>query len=88
MASATGPLRAMTPCVIHKLIQSFAGKPPVLLDLQRDPGETRDVLAAERRSYAALRRALDAWIARSEGKGAADASRAAQEKLRSLGYIQ
>lgn len=71
-----------------KLIESFAGKPPVLFDLKNDPGETRNILAAERRAYAALRDALNAWIARDEGKGSADASRAAQEKLRSLGYIQ
>jgi arylsulfatase len=72
----------------YKLIQNLAGKPPVLFDLQKDPGETRDVLAAERRSYAALRVVLDAWVARSEGQDAAEASRLAQEKLRSLGYIQ
>lgn len=71
-----------------KLIENLAGKPPVLFDLKSDPGETRDVLAAQRRSYAALRDALNAWIARDEGKGSAEASRAAQEKLRSLGYIQ
>jgi arylsulfatase len=71
-----------------KLIEKLAGGPPVLFDLKNDPGETRNVLAAERRAYAALRGALNAWIARDEGKGTADASRVAQEKLRSLGYIE
>jgi arylsulfatase A-like enzyme len=71
-----------------KLIQNLAGGPPVLFDLKTDPGETKNVLAAERRPFATLRGALAAWLARSEGKGAADAARAAQEKLRSLGYIE
>lgn len=71
-----------------KLIQNLAGGPPVLFDLEADPGETRNVLAAQRRPFATLRDALAAWLARSEGKGAADAGRAAQEKLRSLGYIE
>ncbi len=71
-----------------KLIQNLAGGPPVLFDLKTDPGETKNVLAAERRPFATLRDALAAWLARSEGKGAADAARAAQEKLRSLGYIE
>jgi arylsulfatase len=71
-----------------KLIQNLAGGPPVLFDLEADPGETRNVLAAQRRPFATLRGALAAWLVRSEGKGAADAGRAAQEKLRSLGYIE
>jgi arylsulfatase A-like enzyme len=71
-----------------KLVQDLAGGPPKLFDLQADPGETKDVLAAERRAYAHLRDALARWLAQSEGRGAADAARAAQEKLRSLGYIE
>jgi arylsulfatase A-like enzyme len=71
-----------------KLIENLAGGPPALFDLEADPGETRNVLPAERRAYAGLRDALAAWLARSEGKGAADGARAAQEKLRSLGYIE
>ncbi|HEY0558248.1 MAG TPA: sulfatase [Thermoanaerobaculia bacterium] len=71
-----------------KLIQDLAGAPPRLFDLQADPGETRDVLAAQRRAYAALHDALTRWLAKNEGKGAADAARAAQERLRSLGYIE
>ena len=46
------------------------------------------MLARQRRAYFSLRDALAGWLARSEGKGAVDASRAAQEKLRSLGYIE
>jgi arylsulfatase A-like enzyme len=71
-----------------KLVQDLGGKPPALFDLQADPGETRNVLAADRRTYARLREALDAWLARHEGKGAADAAREAQKRLRSLGYIE
>jgi arylsulfatase A-like enzyme len=71
-----------------KLIQDLEGDPPLLFDLQADPGETRNVLTQQRRAYAALHDALARWLARTEGKGAADAARAAQEKLRSLGYIE
>jgi arylsulfatase A-like enzyme len=72
-----------------KLIEDLApGGIPKLFDLKTDPGETRDVLAGQRRAYFTLREALSGWLARSEGKGAVDASRAAQEKLRSLGYIE
>ena len=71
-----------------KLIQDLAGAPPRLFDLQADPGETKNVLQDQRRAYAALRDALARWLAKNEGKGAADAARAAQERLRSLGYIE
>jgi arylsulfatase A-like enzyme len=72
----------------YKLIEDLAGGTQALYDLKADPGETKNVLAAERRAYAPLRDALARWLAKSEGKGTADASRAAQEKLRSLGYIE
>ncbi len=72
----------------YKLIEDLAGGPQALYDLKADPGETKNVLAAERRAYAPLRDGLAKWLAKSEGKGTADASRAAQEKLRSLGYIE
>ena len=75
-----------------KLIQDLGGKSPALFDLKADPGETRNVLAAERRTYAHLRDALTAWLARTEGAGTADESarraREAEQKLRSLGYIE
>jgi arylsulfatase len=72
-----------------KLIQNLAGTaPPALFDLAADPGETRNVLPAERRTYARLRDALTAWLARNEGKGAVDEAREAQKKLKSLGYIE
>ncbi|MEO6194936.1 MAG: sulfatase [Thermoanaerobaculia bacterium] len=71
-----------------KLIEDLAGGTPKLFDLQADPGETKDVLAGQRRAYFTLRDALAGWLARNEGKDAVDASRAAQEKLRSLGYIE
>lgn len=72
----------------YKLIEDLAAGKQALYDLKADPGETKDVLAAERRAYAPLRDALAKWLAKSEGRGTADASRAAQEKLRSLGYIE
>jgi arylsulfatase A-like enzyme len=72
----------------YKLIEDLAAGTQALYDLKADPGETKDVLAAERRAYAPLRDALAKWLAKSEGKGTADASRAAQERLRSLGYIE
>jgi arylsulfatase A-like enzyme len=71
-----------------KLIQDLEGDPPLLFDLQADPGETKNVLTSQRRAYAALHDALARWLARTEGKGADAAARAAQEKLRSLGYIE
>jgi arylsulfatase A-like enzyme len=73
----------------YKLIENLAGTaPPALFDLAADPGETRNVLPAERRTYARLRGALVDWLARHEGKGAVDEAREAQKKLKSLGYIE
>ncbi len=75
-----------------KLIEDLAGGAPRLFDLVADPGETKDVLARQRRAYFGLRDALAHWLGRSEGKGAEDESvrraREAEEKLRSLGYIE
>jgi len=71
-----------------KLIQDLGGKPPALFDLRSDPGETRNVLAAERRAYARLRDDLAAWLARTEGKGKVDEALEAQRRLKSLGYIE
>ncbi|MFL6264066.1 MAG: sulfatase [Thermoanaerobaculia bacterium] len=72
-----------------KLIESLVGTaPPSLFDLRADPGETKNVLPAERRAYAHLRGALAAWLARNEGKGAVDEAREAQKRLKSLGYIE
>ena len=70
----------------------LAGDAFWLFDLQEDPGETRDVLAAERRTFHRLRESLGGWLARTEGQGRADESlrkaREAEEKLRSLGYVE
>jgi arylsulfatase A-like enzyme len=75
-----------------KLIADLAGGAPRLFDLQADPGETKDVLAGQRRAYFGLRDALAHWLGRTEGKGAEDESvrraREAEQKLRSLGYIE
>jgi hypothetical protein len=75
-----------------KLIQDLGGEAFWLFDLQKDPRETQDVLAAERRSFHRLRDALGGWLAQTEGQGRADESlrkaREAEEKLRSLGYLE
>jgi arylsulfatase len=75
-----------------KLIQDLGSGAVSLFDLAADPGETKDVLRRERRAYARLRGALTAWIGRSEGKGMETESlrkaREAEERLRSLGYIE
>lgn len=75
-----------------KLVQDLGGESPALFDLKADPGETKNVLTTERRDYARLRDALTAWLARTEGAGTADESirraREAEQKLRSLGYIE
>ncbi|HEX6863415.1 MAG TPA: tetratricopeptide repeat protein [Thermoanaerobaculia bacterium] len=56
-----------------------------LYDLEADPGETRNVLAAERRTYSALRQTMKEHDRRLEAPAAADAETAA--KLAALGYI-
>jgi arylsulfatase A-like enzyme len=75
-----------------KLIQDLASGAVSLFDLAADPGETADVLRRERRAYARLRDSLTGWIAHAEGRDAAVASvqkaREAEERLRSLGYIE
>jgi len=76
----------------YKLIQDLGGEAFWLFDLQKDPGEKHDVLATDRRDFHRLREALGGWLARTEGQGRADESlrkaREAEEKLRSLGYIE
>jgi len=75
-----------------KLIHDLASGTFALYDLRADPGETRDVLPRERRAFHRLREALTAWLARTEGAGAAAESvRKAEEelkKLRALGYLE
>jgi arylsulfatase A-like enzyme len=89
--SFSGPYRSVADGRF-KLIQDLAGADFWLYDLQQDPGETKSVLAAERRTFHGLRETLGAWLARTEGTGRADESlrkaRAAEEKLRSLGYLE
>jgi arylsulfatase A-like enzyme len=89
--SLSGPYRSVADGRF-KLIQDLAGGTFWLFDLQKDPGEKQDVLAAERRSFHRLRDALGGWLAQTEGQGRADESlrkaREAEEKLRSLGYLE
>lgn len=89
--SLSGPYRSVADGRF-KLIQDLGGEAFWLFDLQKDPGETHDVLAAERRTFHRLRDTLGGWLAQTEGQGRADESlrkaREAEEKLRSLGYIE
>lgn len=89
--SFSGPYRSVADGR-YKLIQDLAGSDFWLFDLQQDPGETKDILAAERRTFHRLRGTLGEWLARTEGPGQADESlrkaREAEEKLRSLGYLE
>lgn len=89
--SLSGPYRSVADGR-YKLIEDLAGSGFWLFDLQQDPGETRDILASERRTFHRLRGALGGWLARTEGPGQADESlrkaREAEEKLRSLGYLE
>ena len=89
--SFSGPYRSVADGRF-KLIQDLGGDAFWLFDLQKDPGEKHDVLAAERRNFHRLRETLGTWLAQTEGQGRADESlrkaREAEEKLRSLGYLE
>lgn len=89
--SLSGPYRSVADGRF-KLIQDLGEDAFSLFDLRKDPGETRDVLATERRDFHRLRDALGGWLARTEGQGLAGESlrkaREAEEKLRSLGYLE
>jgi|HubBroStandDraft_3_1064219.scaffolds.fasta_scaffold00663_7 arylsulfatase A-like enzyme len=87
--SAQGTLRAICDGRF-KLIHDLAGGSWSLYDLRADPGETRDVLAANRPAFFRLREALGAWVARTEGAapgGGLRKSREADKRLRALGYL-
>lgn len=61
---------------------------PELYDLQADPGETRNLFAAQSRTAGAMRAALRRLAGESEGAMAAGGlDREAMEKLAALGYI-
>lgn len=76
----------------YKLIQDLGAGSFSLFDLVADPGEKADVLVRERRAFFRLRDSLTHWIGLSEGKGTERESLRkaleAEERLRSLGYIQ
>lgn len=75
-----------------KLIHNLRDGRFWLYDLTADPQETTDVLTRERRSFHHLRETMTAWLARTEGEGAAGESvRKAEEaeaRLKALGYLQ
>lgn len=61
------------------------GPKPELYDLEADPGERREVLDANRRTYLAMRRALNPLIREAEAPAAINSEEAA--KLAALGYL-
>ena len=75
-----------------KLIQDLRAGTFSLFDLAADPAEKADVLRRERRAFFRLRDSLTGWIGRSEGQGQESESvrkaKEAEDKLRSLGYIE
>ena len=75
-----------------KLIQDLDSGAVSLFDLAADPQEKANVLARERQAFFRLRGALTNWLGRAEGSGTAQESvrkaREAEERLRSLGYIE
>lgn len=89
--ASQGPWRAVSDGRF-KLIHDLAAGNFALYDLQADPGEQRDVLRAERRTFHRLREDLTAWLGRAEGQWAASESvkrgNEAEKKLRSLGYLE
>lgn len=58
---------------------------PELYDLQRDPGETKNVLNEERRTYTAMRNAIEPYVREAAAPAPIDPDEAA--KLAALGYI-
>jgi arylsulfatase A-like enzyme len=88
--SLAGPYRGVADGRF-KLIEHLGTGALEFFDLARDPGETRDARAADRRSFHRLRGTLTAWRDRIEGSETAESlrkSREAEEKLRALGYLQ
>jgi len=63
-----------------------------LYDLEADPAETRDVKAEHPEEFRELRRGLFAWLLAVEGsttpRQSIDAARAAEQQLKSLGYLE
>jgi arylsulfatase A-like enzyme len=85
--SAQGALRSVSDGR-YKLIQDLASRRYWLYDLQADPGETRDVLTANRPVFFHLRDALAAWLERTETAGRGlRGSQEADKRLRALGYL-
>ncbi len=87
--AAQGALRSVADGRL-KLVRDVAGGRFALYDLAHDPGERRDVASERRSDFHRLREALDAWLARTEGRLAGDAVRRAEEaarRLRALGYL-
>lgn len=75
-----------------KLIFDQASGRFQLFDHTADRLETKDVLAANRRTYYALRKKLEARMTALEGgfatKGSLDAAREGERQLKALGYLQ
>lgn len=67
------------------------GRDLELYDLQRDPGETRNVIDEQPKVAEAMKKQLDRWIAESGAPSEAPAEvtldKQTEEELRSLGYL-
>lgn len=73
----------------YKLIVHLDGRFE-LYDLETDPGETRDILRENRRTFAGLRGDLVGWMRRLEPGRFGDGSRVGEDfeaKMKSLGYL-
>jgi arylsulfatase A-like enzyme len=87
--AAQGPLRSVSDGRV-KLVHDLGSGRFELYDLAADPGETRDVLADRRRDFQRLHEALNAWLARTEGRPSREGVHRAEEaekRLRALGYL-
>jgi arylsulfatase A-like enzyme len=71
----------------HKLIHDLRAGTWKLFDLERDPGERHDLVRSERRTFAALRERLLAWLAEVEGEDGLDRSEEVERRLEALGYL-
>ncbi|MEO8502799.1 MAG: sulfatase [Acidobacteriota bacterium] len=74
-----------------KLIHDLDTGHSMLFDLASDPGEMHDVARQRPEDFRALRQLLIGWVARVEGGGArksVDAAKAAEQQLKSLGYLE
>jgi choline-sulfatase len=89
-----GPARASVRADGLKLIRNLEAGRATLFDLERDPGERRDVSEARPRAVARFANELDAVLARIDGEGSPrfpgpnEVPDALRARLRALGYAE